>query len=227
MKRILTIATLVALSGVAAFASDACIGPGSSGDVLNVAIDLSIANGTAVSGVSTGSCTMEGFTFSNFAIFGNTGWTIPPQTVAPEIDLTFTIDNGAEGAIAIGYSNPTGNASVGDFILTYTITPGILAVGLNTGTAGAVSENVCSALGGVYGSFSGCGAGDSLTPGGTPINTTGTYTIAASPSGFDIVTKDISGGSEVYQDVSPEPMTFSLMGGGLLGLGVLGRKLRK
>ncbi|HML18232.1 MAG TPA: PEP-CTERM sorting domain-containing protein [Bryobacteraceae bacterium] len=221
MKKIFILAVLAGFGSVAAFA-DGCTGTGASGDVLNVAVNLAITNGTAVAGTSTGSCTIGGYTFSNFDIYGNSGW-----ASGAEIDLTVTVDNGGvEGAIAIGYSNPVGTMTVGDFILTYTVTPGLTGIGLNTGTAGAVSENVCSVLGGTYGSFSGCAAGDSLTPDG-PITSTGNYVIAPSSTGHDIVTKDINGGSEVYQQVIPEPMTMSLMGLGLLGLGFFGRRIRK
>jgi hypothetical protein len=58
--------------------------------------------------------------------------------------------------------------------------------------------------------------------------TTATTTVIYSPSGVDYVTKDVNGGSELYQTPGtasvPEPMTMSLMGAGLLGLGFFGRR---
>jgi hypothetical protein len=53
---------------------------------------------------------------------------------------------------------------------------------------------------------------------------------AVNPSftGTDIIVKDVNGGSELYQTPGtssiPEPMTLSLVGGSLLGLGFLGRR---
>jgi hypothetical protein len=55
----------------------------------------------------------------------------------------------------------------------------------------------------------------------------GTTFFAVLPAGTDFVYKDVNGVSEFAQTVVPEPMTLSMMGIGLLGLGLLRRRARK
>jgi hypothetical protein len=220
MKKLWMVCTLGAFGAVGSFAADLCTGGGTS---LDVYVNAPINNATLLSGGSTGTCNIGNYVFSNFDVFGNTGW------VSGDVfNLTVAVDNPASGDIAFLYSATNGGSavSVGDFILTFTITPGVTGIYLFDGTAGSVTENVCSGVVGTYGTNSAC-QGPNLNTSPLTTNTSNNQAFSLvnpSPTGFDVITKDISGGSEIYQAILPEPMTFTLMGAGLLGLGILGRR---
>lgn len=210
---------LGALASMAAFASDVCTGGGSSVTVFN---NASVANGTLLT--STDSCNIGGYVFSNFDVYAQTGFTAAGET----FDLSVFVDTPSTDDIQFSYSASSDGSgvAVGDFILTYTLTPGTPSMSLLGGTAGSVTEVICSSFDGTY--------GETTTCSGTPLGTLTTNSPGQSVtdsnvtvSAVDYVAKDVSGGSELAQGVVPEPMTMSLMGIGLLGLGLVGRKLRK
>ncbi len=218
MRKILMVAAMVGLSSALTFAADMCT---NSGDVY---FDSSISNGMSAPITPTNSvtCTIGGFTFSNFDVAGGSGW-----VAGSEFDLTVSVDNPGSDDLAFSYSNP--NGVVGDFLLTFTVTPGLSEVGLFDGTATSVIENVCTAVTGTYGASSTCV--ETLNTSALETNNTAAGPSVAfsavNPSSSDVIVKDVNGGSELYQDIVPEPMTLSLMGFGLLGIGILGRRFRR
>jgi hypothetical protein len=117
----------------------------------------------------------------------------------------------------------TGIVPPTDFHIVFQGTPGIPGITLETGVGSTVSEGICGSAFNVATGVSACG--------GNMLNTTvltasngGTVYSNVNPATTDFFFKDISGGSEVTQLVAPEPMTLSLMGAGLLGLGIFGRR---
>jgi hypothetical protein len=185
--------------------------------------------------VGSFSCTDDGLTFSNFtvsgssgissAIIGLTGETI----VGDDVTLTFSI----------GGVTYTGGANLGDIDFQYIVTGGIVGIDVSATGSGetgnlTINETACTAA------FTGesCDAtqlaniqaistGSNASASSTPFIDTSTVYInkdiqfnGLSTSGFN---NSVVVGSSV-----PEPMTFSLLGAGLLGLGLLGRRrLRK
>lgn len=219
MKRIWLGVALSALTSTLGFATSTCSGPGLNGSALNVYSSSSaggdvnnavIANGTVLSPDTVGSCAIDGSVFSNFQVIGATGFsgTIPFNlTIAP-------IGDGLE----FHYTN----LGVGDMELFYTISPGITSMTLGA-TGASITENICSAP--TLGTSTSCSEGDflgTLQVNGTTITEA---TIKLDSSEVDYVAKDITGGSDNFQIISgvetPEPMSLSLMGAGLLGLGLL------
>jgi hypothetical protein len=150
--------------------------------------------------------------FSNFQVSAITGFS--------NFAFSITIQETLSG-ISIGY---TGLTPSQDFQLTYQVNPGLSAMLLLSNSA-TVTELICS---NVYdpGSNSCVGAGGTVLNSPNPANITpgGALLITVAPSGSNFVFKDIAGGSDVIQNVIPEPMTFSLVGIGLLGLGLAARR---
>lgn len=206
MKNFVMAAAFASLSAVAAYATPACAS-GADATVPPVPGDsFSLA----------GSCTVGSYVFSNFNVFLAVGpFPVGGFGVSIFVDPAFGID-----------INYTGITAPADFHISFQATPGIGAIELMTGVGSTVSEGICNAAFNVNNGSSPCG--------GSLLNTTvltaangGTVSSIVTGSGTDYFYKDISGGSEVTQLILPEPMTFSLMGAGLLGLGVLARRRRK
>ena len=219
---LLAVVALAGLSSVPALASDTCTQASGGLTVIN---DVSVTgNDDLLQG--NGTCVMGGFTFSNFDVYTEIGF-----SSGETFSLVVTTDlTGQPGTLALAYG--VSGAATGDFILTYEISPSISGMTVLDGTASSVTENICSAVDGTYGENSTCSE-PSLNTTSLLTNDT-TTTEAYSPvnpsgTGYDIVIKDVNGGSEIYQAPSssssiPEPMTLSLVGGSLLGLGFLGRR---
>lgn len=220
MRRLLSLFGMVALASVAAYATDTC----TSGD--NVYTATAVTGNSDNLGVAGGSCSMDGYTFSNFDVYTETGF-----TAGETFSLTVTADSGGtEGDLAVAYSVANcSSCAVGDFIFTYEITPGVTEMTLNDGTAASVTENICSALAGTYGTTTGCSSTPLAVLSTDQTGSPNPYveTVSVTAAAMDIVAKDVNGGSEFYQTVVPEPMTLSLMGAGLLGLGFIRRRVRK
>ncbi len=216
-KTFLALVAVVSLASLAK-ADSACTG--SYTLVSNpTATDASTMDATGSFGGNNG-CTIGGYDFSNFTVTPNDGFT------SQSLVVTFNTDG---NGFYLGITQGTGQ----DVIVTYDVSPGppgmilsLLIPSVGVG-AGSSNETVCTVAG--SGFSSSCGG--VLGSGG--VNDTGTmniltYVIPVAPnSGTDYISKDISGTSEIFQAAAPEPMTLSLMGAGLLGLGILGRRRLK
>jgi hypothetical protein len=158
-------------------------------------------------------CTVSGYDFSNFQVVANGG------------------ENGSAYGLGVGGTTTattlaffqTVQTVSQDVELTFTITSGVTTMQLQVGPGGTVSEVLCS----VAETGTGTCGGETLGV----IPTTGpaatSSQISVIQAAEDFVFKDVGAVSEFGQTVAPEPMTMSLMGAGLLGLGFIGRKLRK
>ncbi|SRR5579884_2657104 len=173
-------------------------------------------------GTST-SCTFGSLTFSNFSLYVNTGYSTPTN-------LTVTLSFAGAGTLSFGTNMSYANGQ--DIDLQYLVTPGIAGMILTASSGGGgVNEGACSTqqdfnnltgTPGVLGTCAGVNLGQGSAASG------GSVTIPFSGSTqVDWIYKDISGVSGFSQTVVPEPVTFSLMGAGLLGIGFLGRRLRR
>jgi hypothetical protein len=250
MRPFLVATALCALSSSAVFAANVCTGPGAPGGGVpgtlgylqiygSGSTGADINNVTAQSGQvlavdTTGSCLVNGTTFSNFQVVTSTILNTPPAT---GFNLSLTVSGTAPNNENAGFSySSVSPGVVQDLELFYQITNLTAStMTLSSGSASAVTEYICGAPTLVSGSpVTGCPNGDPLTPGGLPLTTIGAQTdgpVTIGSATIDYVDKDITGGSEVFQDPNvsggvPEPMSLSLMGIGLLGIGLLGRRAR-
>jgi hypothetical protein len=184
--------------------------------------NLIVGSSGAIGGNGTVVCSIGSLTFSNFSynvdIVG-AGQPLPPT-------VSVTIAQVINGIVDLEF-NP-GLASGSDLELEFQVTGGVSGVQLNyNGGAGTgINEEVCKTftLTGICSGPSDFLAQLTVTPGVQ--NATATFTSAQSSIW---VYKDISMVSGFFSEVNqgyvvPEPMTFSLLGAGLLGLGLMGRR---
>jgi len=187
-------------------------------------------------------CTIGGLTFTNFSYNLDAGsFTTVPLDVAVEV-ATVT------GGQAILEFNPDLAAS-SDLELEDQVVGGVLGVdlGATIGGTGFVNETVCSIFvstgicptADLYGTLNVTSTGDTVTigvagslcaTGCTSSTAGGLATISFGSSVGQVwIIKNINSGSAPFSEVEqsylvPEPMTFSLIGAGLLGLGLMGRR---
>jgi hypothetical protein len=191
----------------------------------------------------SGGCTAFGLTFSNFTVLNASA-----GTGTAEIDLTGVSQIGND--IDLNFNPNLGTGTIGGSItdLHFSFSVSGFMIGADQAVGGvnaSINETLCSTLTG--NSFGVCGAttlwnvtGVSGQTGTCFGNTSsGTATTGACNFGTGVnqamVFKDISIGSPTSSHLTsfdetfivPEPMTLSLMGAGLLGIGLLGRRLRK
>ena len=205
------------LSSATAFATSIC---SNSTDTISIYSNVSLADGVNLAPDTTDSCTVNGITFSNFSISGGAGTNFTS-------DFSFDVVVDSNGDVNFHYSNLDG----GDIELYFEVTGGMTSDDLEVGTASDITEVVCSTT------FS----APNSTCLGTVLNQTSPFNVASSgptsvtslitPEATEYVVKDVDGGSEFTESAGgstvPEPMTLSLMGAGLLGLGMFGRRLRR
>ena len=176
--------------------------------------------------VSSFECSMGGLTFSNFSAVAATA-TNPPtntivnltaaQVVGPDVFLTF---------------NP-GLTSNQDLYFYFTVTGPLAGVDLSlSGQNGYSTEIVCS---GAIAFDNNCVGGSAFQlarmaniSGGNPVSSTFPQTNGGSIYKDIMVqgTGELSSITQSFHTV-PEPVTFLLIGTGLIGLGLLRRKARK
>jgi hypothetical protein len=183
--------------------------------------DVIVGPATLSSGAvltSTFSCTEGAYTFSNFVV---TGDTVP--TPITDFSVSTGPSTSASGLVlGIGYTDLDTNGD--DFTLTFEITPGVAFSTLGAGPAVSVTEDICASMQTPAGV---CSSGN-LNLSTLSAANGGTSGSAVTIAGTDYVFKDIAGGSNVEESFTPEPVTSSLMGLGLMAIGLAGRKrLRK
>ena len=205
----------IALS-VATLSTVATASPCAIGDNIFNAVSLGGVGTTTNSGFTCTGGPGDDYTFSNFSITVN-------ATPLPSL-FSMNLSGGTNAPLALLDFGFTLVAAPGDIRFVYSITSasGVLPSGIVLKGASNVQETVCTVGIGVGGVC----LGSPLGSGG--ISSGGTTTINLNYAGFNgntiWVNKDVSGGSEFSQQLIPEPMTLSLMGVGLLGLGLFGRR---
>jgi hypothetical protein len=183
--------------------------------------DMIVGPATLTAGAvltSTFSCTEGAYTFSNFVVTGDT---------VPDPITNFSVSTGpstSASALTLGFAYTDLDTNGDDFLLTYEITPGVSYATLSAGPAVSVTELLCSVPTTAGGSCPGTVLNKTVLSAANGGSSASSVTVA----GSDYIFKDITGGSNVIQSFVPEPVTFSLMGLGLLAIGFAGRKrLRK
>ena len=217
MKKMLTRALLIgSVLGLSSLASAATLcssgGQGGPASFFIIQTQTLTQNGTLTSGFS---CSIGVYTFSNFSVFGNV---VVEGGGLTNFSLT---ESATTSSISFGFSPNLGSDDIG---LMFQISPGLSAEVLTAGPGTRVSELICSVATTTAG---GC-SGTVLSQNSSWVALNGGSSLSLiTAAGTDFVFKDISGGSSVTQSIVPEPMTLSLVGFGLLGAGLFGRRLRK
>ena len=214
MKKILQIAALTAITSIGAFADGVCVS--ASGTITSNGLAPSVANSISGGGAI---CTLaDGQEFSNFqeyAAGGFNGNNALLQVSVSGNNLVFT---------TLGLATEDVN------ITFQTVNGGVGSAFLNTGPGDVVTEFICGAAFTEPGET--CNGGNLITS-----NPNFLMSSSGNPSGGQFATvafaatdfflKDDSGGSGFTEGFAPEPMSMSLMGLGLLGIGLAARKFRK
>jgi len=213
MKKLLFAVCLLGVSGTAAFADTVCATFASNSFSFGTTLNMSTVN----------PCTVGTITFSNFQVYGAN--TFVPTSISGGVVIPSVSPN----TLAFSYTNLTttngtsssGVGGVGDIRITFQSNAPLSGIGLGGGTSSSVTELVCSSA------FLGESCNGSVLGTATVSNGGSATIILSGFNGGEFFLKDIAGGSGVTQTFIPEPMSLSMMGLGLLGLGALARKRRK
>jgi hypothetical protein len=172
-----------------------------------------IAPGTSATGSAGDPCTLGTDTFSNFTVFNgatsNTDIVVAASFAAPAT-LTFSVTN---------------LNAMTDFDAIYEVMPYQSTITVSEVAAlGNIDFTVCSKE--VMAGQSCAGEGGTVLGSGMVTGSeTVTSPLLVSTTGADWVFEDVSGTTSFSNSfTTPEPVTFSLMGLGLLAIGFAGRK---
>lgn len=226
MKKILgagLFAFALAGTSVVASAAPACV-------IGTNLIENAAGTGNVAAGISatpgSQSCSVNSVTFSNFS------YTLAPPTGFENAPFQILVNSlpASTNVVGLGFNPDT--AANSDLQLEFQVTaPDITGVQLSyNGNTGAINEEVCTLFmpTGVCGTAIGVGGIASLGVSPTTQSAQLNFTTAQTSIW---VFKDIAAGNGFFSEVNqgfvvPEPMTFSLLGVGLLGLGLMGRRRR-
>jgi hypothetical protein len=191
---------------------------------------------------ASGGCTVTGssLVFNNFTVSPSSGFTGATVGIATAPFGTGVFGSDVDLSFQIGGLSGPGIPDLGDIVLGYTVTGGIVGVDMSAqatpviqGGSLTITEKACTAAF-VGGACTGTTlANFTVISTGQAVTTTQMFTTPY--SGEVYILKDLSYdgattssllNSQVVGTV-PEPMTLSLMGVGLLGMGLLGRRARK
>lgn len=186
------------------------------------------------------SCGLGTLTFSNFTVTPSAGFTSATVGINGPGSGVANGDASIEFSVG-GLLGPGVAGGTGDILLNYVVTGGLIGLDLNlqatqisSGGSMSIFETACTAafIGGACSSSDGGVTLANFFVTSTGNDAQNSELFASAYGGPIYIKKDIQFNGASASEFSnsqlvPEPMTFSLLGLGLLGIGLAGRRLRK